>query len=87
MHPKDLLDSGPYLLLETCLEGTRLRSGKLLEKNQNRKGLNELHINVGERIFDTVKWSSRQPEFDPNIEGYLYEYWRSHSYDDMNMIV
>ena len=83
MHPRDILNSFPYPILETCLEGKIEENGKLIEKNQNRKGLNELHIHVGERVFDAVEWSRQKPEFDTNIEGYLYEYSRPHTYDDM----
>ena len=80
MHPKDI-QSCP--LLETCVEGKTDQNEKLIEVNQNREGFNELHIRVGERAFDAAEWRRKRPEFDPNIEGYVYKYSRPNSYDDM----
>ena len=80
LHPKDEEDLKKEGLIvpETCLKNT----GNF-DINQNRKYVNEIHVIVGERTIDTAELLSEQPQFDPSIHAYLYEYAKPDNYDDM----
>ena len=63
-HPDD--EAADIKILETCLE-----SSGAIEVNQNQKDLNEIHVIVGKRIIDMVKWVTEKPEFDSSLQAYF----------------
>ena len=80
-HPRD---EKTLNLLETCVHDRKRIDGSSEEYNHNQKDINEIHINVGQtNTISTLQWVANQPQFDPNLQAFLYKYNRPESYDDM----
>ena len=75
LHPKEAKElKAP----QTCRE-----SSGAIEYDQNRRGVNEIHVTLGKVSINMRKLVSFQPEFDPNLHAYLYKYKKPPTYDDM----
>ena len=75
LHPKD---AAKLKVLETCRE-----SSGTIDYNQNREGVNEIHVTLGKISINMFKWLSERPEFDPSLQAFLYRYVKPRTYDDM----